>query len=113
METEKLVKLICDVLVNKKAQDVVKINVTEKTSIADYFIVASGRSASQVKSLAEHVEEETEKQLGVSVKRREGMTEGRWVVLDYGDVIVHVFNDEQRLFYHLERLWGDGEKVED
>ncbi len=113
MENEKLVNLICEVLLNKKAQDVVKINVTEKTTLADYFIVASGKSSSQVKSLAEHVEEETEKQLGISVKRREGVAEGRWIVLDYGDVLVHVFNDEQRLFYHLERLWGDGEKVED
>ena len=113
MEIEKLVKNICDVLVNKKARDVVKINVTEKTSVADYFIVASGSSTSQVKALAEHVEEETEKNFGLSVKRREGMTDGRWIVLDDGDVVVHIFNDEQRLFYHLERLWGEGEKVEE
>ena len=62
------------------------------------------------RSLIDHVEEETEK-LGVSPTRREGVREGRWAVLDYGDVIVHVFNDETRLLYHLEKLWGEGESV--
>lgn len=82
----------------------------EKSSVADYFVVASGRSMTHTRSLIDHVEEETEK-LGVSPTRREGVREGRWAVLDYGDVIVHVFNDETRLFYHLEKLWGDDKNV--
>ena len=113
MNTEKLVELITTTLNAKKAQDVVKINVTEKTSLADYFIVASGRTTTQVHALAEHVEEAVEKNFGLYVRRKEGITDGRWAVLDYGDVIVHIFNDEQRLFYHLERLWGEGEHVKD
>ncbi len=112
MEATKLVNEICKVLSDKKAMDIIKINVTEKTTVADYFIIASGRTVTQVKSLAENVEELVEKNLGVNVRRREGLTDGRWAVLDYGDVIVHIFNDEQRLFYHLERLWGEGEKVQ-
>ena len=112
MDTEILVKEICDALTSKKAQDVLKINVTEKTTVADYFVIASGRTTTQVHALAENVEDIIEKKLGVVVKKREGVSEGRWAVLDYGDVVVHIFNDEQRLFYHLERLWGEGEAVE-
>ena len=113
MDSEILVDEICKALNSKKANDVVKIDVTEKTGLADYFVIASGRSQTQVRTLAENVEEIVEKNLGAVVKRREGVPEGRWAVLDYGDVIVHIFNDEQRLFYHLERLWGDGVKVTD
>ena len=112
MTTEKLVAEITSVLNAKKAQDVIKINVTEKTSVADYFIIASGRTTNQVRALAEHVEEAVEKAFDLDVRRREGVTDGRWAVLDYGDVVVHIFNDEQRLFYHLERLWGEGERVD-
>lgn len=112
MEADKLVMEICNVLNEKKAQDVIKINVTEKTSLADYFVIASGRTTTQVKSLAENLEDIIEKKHGVYIRRREGFNDGRWAVLDYGDVVVHIFNDEQRLFYHLERLWGEGEKVE-
>lgn len=111
MTTEKLVEEIISVLDAKKAQDILKINVSEKTSVADYFIIASGRTTNQVRALAEHVEEDVEKKFDLRVRRREGVTDGRWAVLDYGDVVVHIFNDEQRLFYHLERLWGEGERV--
>ena len=112
MDSEILVKEICDALNSKKAQDVLKINVTEKTTVADYFVIASGRTMTQVRALAENVEDIIEKKLGTVVRKREGVNEGRWAVLDYGDVVVHIFNDEQRLFYHLERLWGEGERVE-
>lgn len=106
MEPNKLADLIVNALEEKKGYDIVKINVSDKTILADYFIIASGRSTTQVKALAEFVEEKTDKE-DVSVKRREGVADGRWAVLDYGDVIVHIFNDEMRLFYHLERLWQD------
>lgn len=111
MESIKLTEVILSALKERKAFDIVKINVEEKTSVADYFVVASARSSTQVKALAEHIEERVEKQ-GINVIRREGLTDARWVVLDFGDVIVHLFNDETRLFYHLERLWGEGEKIE-
>ena len=102
---------ICKILAAKKARDIVKINVAGKTVLTDYFVIASGRSSTQVKSLAEYVDDGMSK-LGVEVKRREGDEEGRWLVLDYGDCIVHIFNDENRLFYHLERLWGDESSIE-
>lgn len=111
MDSKTLTKEICNVLVAKKAQDIVKINVERKSSLTDYFIIASGRSTTQVKALCEYVEEALSKQ-GVDVKRREGESEGRWAVLDYGDCIVHIFDDENRLFYHLEKLWEDGDNFE-
>ena len=110
MESKEFAEMICGVLKDHKGEDVVMIDVKEKSSVADYFVVASGRSMTHTRSLIDHVEEEMEK-LGVSPTRREGVREGRWAVLDYGDVIVHVFNDETRLFYHLEKLWGDDKNV--
>ena len=112
MESKDLAQSICKFLSSKKAEDIVKIFVADKTIIADYFIIAGGRSTTQVKALCDNLEEYVES-LGVEVKRSEGVSEGRWAVIDLGDVIVHIFNDEQRLFYHLERIWGDGEKYVD
>lgn len=111
MKSEVLAEVILSALKERKAFDIVKINVEEKTTVADYFIVASARSSTQVKSLSEHIEEAVEKN-GGTLLRREGVQDARWIVLDFGDVIVHIFNDETRLFYHLERLWGEGEAIE-
>ena len=102
---------ICNLLIDHKAEDVVCICVKDKTSVADYFVVADGRSMTHTRALIGHVEEEIEKSQGISPTRKEGVREGRWAVLDYGDVIVHIFNDESRLFYHLENLWDDGNNV--
>ena len=77
------------------------------TVITDYMVIATGRSVPQVKALCEHVEEELAKE-DVFARRREGMSEGLWCVLDYGDVMVHVFHEQDREYYQLERLWADG-----
>ena len=91
----------------KRAQDIVVLKVDEMTVITDYMVIATGRSVPQVKALCEHVEEELAKE-DVFARRREGMSEGRWCVLDYGDVMVHVFHEQDREYYQLERLWADG-----
>ncbi len=106
MDSKNFAEKICQVLSDRKAQDIVCIDVRGKTEVADFYVVASGRSMTQTRALIEHVEMEMDK-LEVSPVRREGVREGRWAVLDYGDVLVHIFNDESRLFYHLESLWGD------
>ena len=103
---------ICEILSSKKAQNIVYIEVSEKTSLCDYFIIAGGRSTTQVKALAETLDEKMEKNFNLTPRRMEGAREGRWAVLDFGDCIVHIFNDESRLFYHLERLWGDENNIE-
>lgn len=110
MTAEKITEIVLEVLSKHKAFDVVTVDVREKSSVTDYFIIASARSSTQVKSLAEYCEEGAEKQ-GVTVLRKEGIADGRWAVIDFGDVILHIFNDETRLFYHLERLWDDGDKI--
>jgi len=111
MEAKELVKKIGNFLNEKKAEDIVIINVADKTIVADYYVLATGRSMTHVKSLCELVEEELDKE-NIAPLRREGVREGRWAALDYGDVILHVFNDESRLFYHLERLWDNGDNIE-
>lgn len=101
---------ICALLSSKKAEDILMIDVTDKTTLCDYFVIASGKNTTQVKALCDHVEEKLSEE-GIEPRRTEGTKEGRWGVLDYGDVIVHVFNDESRLFYHLERLWQEGDNT--
>ena len=91
----------------KRGKDIVVLKVDEMTVITDYMVIASGNSVPQVKALAENVEEELAKH-DVFAKRREGMGEGRWCVLDYGDVMVHIFHEQDRAYYQLERLWADG-----
>ena len=104
MEAKDFAEKVCEILTAHKAEDVRIIDLRGKTEVADFFVIASGRSMTHTRSLIDNVEEELEKQ-GVSPTREEGVREGRWAVIDYGDVIVHVFNDETRLFYHLEALW--------
>ncbi|MBQ8427163.1 MAG: ribosome silencing factor [Clostridia bacterium] len=111
MNSQEFSKKICKVLSDRKAQDILTIDVRGKTEVADYYVIAGGRSMTQTRALIDHVEEEMDK-LGVAPIRKEGVREGRWAVLDYGDVIVHIFNDETRLFYHLESVWDDGKNVE-
>lgn len=111
MEGKELALEVCKALSAKKAHDIVTVNVADQTIMCSYFVIASGTSTTQVRALGDYVEEELEKK-GVIALRKEGLHEGRWGVLDYGDVIVHIFNDEARLFYYLERLWDSGRNVE-
>ncbi|MBP3428756.1 MAG: ribosome silencing factor [Clostridia bacterium] len=92
---------------DKRAKDIIALKVDEMTVITDYMVIATGRSTPQVKALAENVEDELAK-YEIFAKRREGLGEGRWCVLDFGDVMVHVFNEQEREYYQLERLWSDG-----
>lgn len=111
MESYELAKKACKALSDKKGEDIVILNVGDQTVVCSYFVIASGKSTTQVKALCENVEEELEK-IGLQPVRTEGVREGRWGVLDYGDVIIHVFNEESRLFYYLERLWDSGQNLE-
>lgn len=95
---------------DKKASDIIVLDIHEVSIIADYFLLCSGRSSTQVQAIVEHIQDSLQEQ-GVATLRREGFREGRWVLLDYGDVVVHVFQDAERQFYNLERLWGDAQVV--
>ncbi len=107
MNASEMAVLAAKALDAKRAKDIVALKVDEMTVITDYMVIATGRSVPQVKALCEHVEEELAKQ-DLFAKRREGLTEGRWCVLDYGDLMVHIFHEQDREYYQLERLWSDG-----
>ena len=104
------VKNICAVLSSKQAMDIKVVDITGASDIADYFVICSGRSAPQVKALFEHLEEQMEKQ-GKFAARKEGQSEGRWIAVDYGDVIVHIFHQDTRELYALDTLWNNGSNV--
>lgn len=97
---------ICRTLYEKKAQDILAIHVADKTIIADWFVICSGRAVSQIKALCDELEEK-EASIGLTLRRKEGYAEGRWIVLDYGDILVHIFHPEERQYYNVERLWDE------
>ena len=107
MDGNELVQKIASVLWEGKALDIVALDVRELTVLCDYMIIASGRNANQVKGLYDDVDDAMAKE-GVQLRRSEGSAEGRWVVLDYSTILVHIFHQEERAFYNLERLWDDG-----
>ena len=109
-QSKEMAKLACEALADKKGEDIRVIDIAGISVLADYFIIANGSSESQVQAMVDNVEEEMHK-AGYSLKQREGYGSGNWVLLDFGDVIVHVFDKENRLFYDLERIWRDGKNI--
>ncbi len=110
MESKELATLSAKLMSEKKASDIIMLDIEKLTTISDYFVIASAKSMTQVKAIGEHVEEKLS-ELGIEPIRREGFADARWIILDYGGVVVHVFNDEMRMFYCLERLWEDGNNI--
>lgn len=106
-----MVHVIYDALADKKGEDIKVIDISEISVMADYFIITNGNSDSQVNALVENVEEKAHA-AGYGLKQREGGKGGAWILMDYGDVIVHVFDGESRSFYNLEHIWSDGKTVE-
>ncbi|MGD8562783.1 MAG: ribosome silencing factor [Desulfarculaceae bacterium] len=96
---------------NKKAQDLLLLDVATLTGYADYFLLASGRSTRQAKAIAENITR-CLKKAGVKPLSLDGLREGRWALIDFGDVVVHVFHQPIREFYDLESLWGDASRIE-
>lgn len=109
-QSKKMAKLAYQALEDKKGEDIKIINISEVSVLADYFIIANGTNDSQVRALVDSVEETLGK-AGFDAKQREGYGLGSWVLLDFGDIIVHVFDKENRLFYDLERIWRDGKLI--
>lgn len=111
MESNVLVKEIAKVLDKKKAVDITAIKTEEVTIVSDYFIIASGTSNTHAKSLADDVEYEIKTRLGIDPEHIEGRATG-WILLDYGTVLVHIFTQDNREYYNLERLWADASTVD-
>ena len=110
VQAKEMAKIAYHALDEKKGEDIRIIDIAGISVLADYFIIANGSSESQVQAMVDNVEEEMHK-AGYSLKQREGYGSGNWVLMDFGDVIVHVFDKENRLFYDLERIWRDGKNI--
>ena len=106
-----MAKLTIQALEDKKAEDIKVIDISEVSVIADYFIIANGTNRSQIQAMSDNVEE-TLGRAGYPLKQIEGYQNANWVLLDFNDVIIHIFDKENRLFYDLERIWRDGKLIE-
>ena len=110
LHPQALVNLAVEAAEEKKAQDVTVLDIRKVSVMADFFVICTGRSSTHTRAIAEEVEDKLE-QVGHPAPRKEGFREGSWILMDCGDVIIHIFQEEERTFYNLERLWGDAPVV--
>ena len=108
MESGKLKDKILEILEDKKARGLIAIDVENVTVLADSFVICNGTSTPHIRALADDVEKTLRDNYRLECRHREGYNSARWILLDYGDVIVHIFHEEDRKFYDIERLWSDG-----
>ncbi|MBK8945791.1 MAG: ribosome silencing factor [Ignavibacteriae bacterium] len=111
METKNLVNEIVEIIQSKKGYDITILNLTNLSAVADYFIICSGDVDVHVKAIADEIDKKLRKD-GIKCYNKEGYTALNWVLIDYFDVVVHVFKKDARIFYNLEKLWGDAEITE-
>ncbi len=108
--SKEMAKIAVDALEEKKAKDVKVLDISDVSVMADYFIIASGSNRNQVQAMADEAEERLQK-AGFEPRQVEGYQTANWILLDYQDLIIHIFDEENRLFYDLERIWRDGNLV--
>lgn len=111
MTVEQMVKAAYDAIDDKLGQDIAIIKIGDVSSLCDYFVIATGSSSRQVKAIADSVEDKLTEN-GIEPRAKEGYETQSWILLDYGDIIVHVFDEENRGFYNLEKLWKDAPYVD-
>ena len=111
LHSDKLLKIAVEAAEDKKAVDIVALNLKEVSLVADYFVICSGNSDTQVQAISTEIRKQADKN-EVRIRGIEGMDSARWVLIDLGDVIVHVFHREEREYYNIERLWSDAKVVE-
>ncbi len=109
--SREMAKTACRALSEKKAEDLRVIEISEISPLADYFIIATGSNTNQIQAMVDAVDEALTKEEH-QVKQIEGNSNSSWVLMDYGDIIVHIFSQEDRLFYNLEKIWTDGKRIE-
>ena len=109
--TENLLQIVYKAIDDKRGEDIVVLNMQNISLLADYFIICHGNSDRQLQAIAREVQEKAEEN-GYSIKRVEGFDSARWILVDLGDVVVHIFHKDERAFYNLERLWGDAPQLD-
>lgn len=114
-DSEKLIEVITEALLDRKAEDITVLDVHELTTLADKFVICHAQTDVQIKAIADNVNKETQEQLDEKAWKEEGRETRRWVILDYVNVVVHIFKQELREYYALERMWNDApvKKIED
>ncbi|MGN0407011.1 MAG: ribosome silencing factor [Bacteroides sp.] len=110
-KSKEMTKIAIEALKDKKGEDIRVIDISEVSVIADYFIIVTGNNPMQVQALADNAEEKLAK-AGYTTDKVEGFQGASWILMDYNDIIIHVFSKEDRLFYDLERIWRDGRQIE-
>lgn len=111
LTSAQVAQLAARLLEDKKARQVRILDISQISTVADYFVVGSASSTVHLRAIADHVEEQLD-QVGMRKRHMEGYRNGRWILLDYGDLVIHLFHEEERDFYNLERLWGDAPVLE-
>ena len=111
LSPKEIAEIAVKALSDKKAKDIKLLHIEEHTVLADYFVICAGSSAPHIKALVDEVDKQLS-EAGEPPLRREGLRADQWVLMDFGSVVVHVFTEEARKFYDLERLWGDSEAVD-
>ena len=109
-QSKNMAKQAIKALEDKKAEDIHVIDISEVSVVADYFIIANGSNRSQIQAMADNVQEVLGR-AGYAMRQVEGYNTANWILMDFGDVIVHIFDKENRLFYDLERIWRDGKAI--
>ena len=111
MNSQELMNRIVAILSKRKTENIKVLDISSLTTIADYFVICNGNSTTQIKSLADEVEEKL-KEVDITPYSKEGFSDASWVLLDYSTVVVHIFNPEKRDFYSIESLWSDAPEVD-
>ncbi len=110
-DSKEILKIAINALEEKKGENIKVIDISGISVMADYFVIVSGKNLNQIKAMADEVEDKLSK-AGVEPKQIEGANSSGWILMDYRDFIIHIFNEDQRLYYDIERIWSDGTSIE-
>lgn len=111
MEKEEILHLVAEACDDIKADDIIALNMNQVSLVADYFLICEGNTERQVQAIAKSIKNAVEEKDIASVKRMEGFEQARWILVDIGDIVCHIFHKDERSYYNLERLWGDAAQV--